>query len=239
MPVYLVSEQEFVALDDLAGVFQLSVHDSLGAITVSYKGKTIVLTPDQALASVSGKLISLPAGPSRLTAAGVPARWLVPVEFISRALAPIYDVRLDFRPASRLLVIGDLRVPRVVAQYDASPGSLRVTLEITPRSAPDVTQEQNRLLVRIDADSLDASLPQPPQQQLLTGIRVTEPNTIQMDLGQRFSTFRTVPPVSSGAAAVFTIELLAAHLPHPTHPSHPTLRCPCSEAQRGHLFARS
>ena len=62
----IVGDQEFVALDDLATLFQLAVHeDSLGAITVSYKGKTIVLTPDQALASVSGKLISLPAAPSR------------------------------------------------------------------------------------------------------------------------------------------------------------------------------
>src|SRR5438552_1226925 len=44
LPVYLVAEQEFVALDDLATVFQLAVHDdALGAITVSYKNKTIVL----------------------------------------------------------------------------------------------------------------------------------------------------------------------------------------------------
>src|SRR5881628_901928 len=46
----LVGDQEFVALDDLAAAFQLAVHeDSLGALTVSYRGKTIVLTPDQAL----------------------------------------------------------------------------------------------------------------------------------------------------------------------------------------------
>jgi len=149
--------------------------------------------------------VSLPAPLTRRN-----NRWLVPVEFISRALAPIYDARLDFRPASRLLVIGDLRVPRVIAQYDDGPASLRVTFEITPRATAAVTQDQGRLLVRIDADALDASLPPPPQQQLLTGIRATEPNTIQMDLGQRFGTFRASPPVSSGAAALVTIELLAA-----------------------------
>src|SRR5438874_11231037 len=44
LAVNLISEQEFVALDDLAAAFQLAVQeDSLGAITVSYKGKTIVL----------------------------------------------------------------------------------------------------------------------------------------------------------------------------------------------------
>jgi N-acetylmuramoyl-L-alanine amidase len=179
-----------------------------------------VLTPDQSLVSSSGRLVSLPAPVTRRS-----NRWMVPVEFISRALAPIYDVRLDFRPASRLLVIGDLRVPRVTASYDDGPASLRVTFEITPRTTATVTQEQGRLLVRIDADALDAMLPAPPQQQLLTSVRAIDPTTIQMDLGQRFATFRASPPISNGAAAVYTIELLApgadTSLAAPNAPSAP------------------
>src|SRR5437870_3902288 len=102
LPLTLVSDQEFVALDDLAAAFQLTVHEeALGAITVTYKGKTIVVTPEQALASVSGRLVSLPAPPSRSG-----RRWLVPVEFISRALTLVYDARLDLRKGSRLLVVG-------------------------------------------------------------------------------------------------------------------------------------
>jgi N-acetylmuramoyl-L-alanine amidase len=196
-----------VGLDDLAGLFQLQVREDAAAraITATYKGQTIVMTPDQSLVSSSGRLVSLPAPLTRRN-----NRWLVPLEFISRALAPIYDVRLDLRPASRLLVLGDLRVPRVTAQYDDGPSLLRVTLETTPRATATVTQEQGRLLVRVDADALDAALASPPPQQLLTGIRVVDPNTIQMDLGPRFSTFRASPPVSSGAAALVTIELLAA-----------------------------
>ena len=88
LPITLLADQEFVALDDLAAAFQLAIHEeSLGAITVTYKGKTIVLTPEQALASVSGRLVSLPAPPTRNG-----RRWLVPVEFISRALTLVYDV---------------------------------------------------------------------------------------------------------------------------------------------------
>lgn len=208
-----------VGLDDLATLFQLQVREDTAAraITATYKSQTIVLTPDQSLVSASGRLVSLPAPLTRRS-----NRWLVPIEFISRAVAPIYDVRLDLRPGSRLLVIGDLRVPRVATQYDDGPASLRVTFEITPRASATVTQEQGRLLVRIDADTLDASLPQPPQQQLLTGVRVTDPNTIQLDLGPRFSSFRASPPVSSGAAAVVTIELLAA----PTETSAPAPNAP-------------
>jgi N-acetylmuramoyl-L-alanine amidase len=207
LPVVDVQGRQMVGLDDLATLFQLQVREDAAAraVTATYKNQTVVLTPDQSLVSASGRLVSLPAPLIRRS-----NRWLVPVEFISRALAPIYDARLDFRPASHLLVIGDLLVPRVIARYDAAPASLRVTLEITPRATANVTQEQGRLLVRVEADALDASLPQPPQQQLLTGIRTTEPNTIQMDLGPRFSTLRTSPPTSSGAAAVFTIELVAA-----------------------------
>ena len=50
--IAMVGDQEFVALDDLASTFQLTVHqESFGAITVSYKGRTIILTPEQSLAS--------------------------------------------------------------------------------------------------------------------------------------------------------------------------------------------
>src|SRR5687768_8648202 len=207
LPAVEMQGHQMVGLDDLASLFQLQVREDAAAraITATYKNQTIVLTPDQSLVSASGRLVSLPAPVTRRG-----NRWLVPVEFIGRALAPIYDARLDFRPASRLLVIGDLRVPRVTAQYDAGPASIRVTVSMTPRTSASVTQDQGRLLVRIDADAVDASLPPPPQQQLLTGIRLTDATTIQLELGQRFSTFRASPPVSSGAAAVITIELLAA-----------------------------
>jgi N-acetylmuramoyl-L-alanine amidase len=203
-----VQGHQMVGLDDLANLFQLQIREDAAAraVTATYKNQTLVLTPDQSLVSASGRLVSMPAP---LTRQG--RRWLVPIEFISRALAPIYDVRLDLRPASRLLIVGDLRVPRIVAQYDDSPALLRVTFEITPRANAVVTQEQNRLLMRVDADTLDALLPAAPVQQgILTAIRTTEPNTIQMDLGPRFSSHRVSPAVSRGAAAVITVELLAA-----------------------------
>jgi hypothetical protein len=153
LAIAMVNDQEFVALDDLASTFQLTVHqESFGAITVSYKGRTIILTPEQSLASVAGRMISLPAPPSRLQN----QRWLVPVEFISRALAPVYDVPLDFRKGSRLLVIGDVRVPRVTVRYDSLGASSRLTIDITPRANANVSQEAETLTIRIDADAVDA-----------------------------------------------------------------------------------
>src|SRR4051794_17292720 len=181
LPLALVAEQEFVALDDLAAAFQVTVREeSLGAVTVSYKGKTIVLTPDQALASVSGRLVSLPSPPTRNG-----RRWLVPVEFISRALALIYDVRLDLRKPSRLLVIGELRVPRITVRYDPLGNAGRLTIDATPRATASVAQEAEHLTIKFDADALDAPNPLLPAQAtpgLLLGIRSADATTLAVDL---------------------------------------------------------
>jgi N-acetylmuramoyl-L-alanine amidase len=216
MAIAMVGDQEFVGLDDLASTFGLTVQESLGAITVSYKGRTIVLTPEQSLASVSGRLISLPAPPARSG-----RRWLVPIEFISRALGPIYDQRLDLRKPAHLLVIGDLRVPRIIVRYDAlSASSARLTVDATPGVNSTVTQDNQRLTIRFDADALDvASPPLSPQgsQSLVQDVRAADQTSLAVDLGPRFAGFRsTTQPVD--ATTRLTIDILAAQ-PTETAPS--------------------
>jgi len=185
LPTTIIGGQEFVALDDLATAFQLTVREESGAITVSYKGRTIVVTPDQALASVAGRLVSLPAPPAR---AGT--RWLVPVEFIARALGPIYDVRLDLRRPSHLVLIGDLRAPRTTVRLEPLANAARLTIDATPRAASGVTQEGNRLLVKFDADLIDPTFPVFQSQGLVAGIRLVDAVTIGIELGPRFSAYR-------------------------------------------------
>jgi N-acetylmuramoyl-L-alanine amidase len=213
VPLALVGEQEFVALDDLATAFQLTVREeSLGAVTVSYKGKTIVLTPDQALASVGGRLVSLPAPPSRNG-----RRWLVPVEFISRALSLVYDSKLDLHKPSHLLVVGDIRVPRVTVRYDALGGAGRLTLDVTPRATATVTQENDHLTIKFDADALDVPttpLPSPPSSGLIAGVRNVDATTMAVDLGPRFAGFRAAnQPVD--AAMRIVIDFVAAQTDAP------------------------
>jgi N-acetylmuramoyl-L-alanine amidase len=189
MAITPVNEQEFVSLDDLAGIFQLAVReDALGAITVTYKGKTIVLTPDQVLASVNGRLVSLPAAPTRVN-----RRVMVPVEFISRALAPIYDTRLDLRKPSHLLVVGDLRVPRVTVRYDLVGSGGRLTIDATPRASSTISQDNEHLTIKFDADALDVAnppLPPPGQQSLVQNVRGVDATTLVVDLAPRVSGFR-------------------------------------------------
>jgi N-acetylmuramoyl-L-alanine amidase len=225
MTIALVGDQEFVALDDLASTFGLAVQESLGAITVSYKGRTIILTPDQSLASVSGRLISLPAPPSRNG-----RRWLVPVEFISRALAPIYDARIELRKPSRLLLIGDVRVPRILVRYDAlGASSGRLTVDATPAANSTVTQDNQRLTIKFDVDALD--LPNPPLapqggQSLVQDVRALDQTSLSVDLGPRFAGFRSATqPVDMTMR--LTIDLLAAQ-PTETAPSTPAAPQPPS-----------
>jgi N-acetylmuramoyl-L-alanine amidase len=188
IPIVVVGGRDYVPLDDLATLFQLTVREEAGAITVTYRGRTMVLTPEQALASVAGRLVSLPAPVVR---AG--GRWVVPVEFTNRVLAPAYDTKLELRAASRLLIVGELRVPRLAMRYDPVGTGARLTIDATPQTANVVTQETGRLTVRFDADALDAAIP-PVQAQglapIVSAIRLADTTTIAIDLGPRFSGFR-------------------------------------------------
>jgi len=207
IPLTLVNNQEFVAVDDLAATFQLAVlEDALGALTITYKDKTIVIT-NQALASVAGRLVSLPAPAAR---AG--RRWLVPVEFINRALALVYDTKLELRKPSHLLIVGDVRVPRVTVRYDLVAPGARLTIDATPRATSTVTEDNDRLLIKFDADALDIDgpplAPQGPQS-LVLNVRQLDATTLGVDLGPRIAGFRaTTLPVDTTMR--LSIDVMAA-----------------------------
>ena len=111
LPFRAQGGQDMVTLADVASAFGLTVREDLaagGIIVTAPQNRTIVLTPGQPLASVAGRVVSLPSPPVRDGRV-----WLVPVEFINRAVGPALNTRLDVRKASRLIVSGDIRVPDV------------------------------------------------------------------------------------------------------------------------------
>jgi N-acetylmuramoyl-L-alanine amidase len=203
VPLSVTAGQEMVGLDDLASTFQLTVREERDALTVSYKGRTVVLTPDQAIASVSGRLIALPAPPTK-----VGNRWMVPIDFISRALLPIYDARLELRRPSHLLIVGDLRVPRVTIREEQIGVAARVTIESTPRAATTIAQNASqRLTLKFDADAIDVALPASQSPGFVQGYRALDNTTIAIELGPRFASFRSSTQVADTTGRV-VIDLL-------------------------------
>ncbi len=213
LPSMLVGGDVMVGLDDLANLFQLSVReDSLaGGLTVTHRGKTVILTPGQPLASAAGRIVSLPCPPSRDG-----RRWLVPVEFISRALSVIYEQRLDVRKGSRLVLVGSIRVPRVAVRVDAAGAQTRVTLSFSPRAGYTIAQDAGHVMVRFDADALDLTLPASLPQGLAQAVRQGESgSTVSIEVGQRFGSYRAsfVPQEDGGQLALDLLPSTADQAP--------------------------
>lgn len=208
------------ALDDLARLFNVVVREdaAAGGLTVTAGTQTIVLSAGQSLASVSGRLVSLPAAPVREG-----RTWYVPVDFVARALAPAIGGRLELRKPSRLILVGDIRVPRIVGRMETLGSVARLTLDISPGTPHTVTQEGTRLTVRFDADSLDAALPATTSPELVVNVRPGDgPANIALDLGPRFSSFRTVDTPGDRGTARLVIDVLAATTDAQPSPATPT-----------------
>jgi N-acetylmuramoyl-L-alanine amidase len=217
-----INGQEMFALDDLVRLFNLGVREdaAAGSLTITAGNQTILLSTQQPLASVGGRMTSLPAAPAREGRS-----WYVPVDFVSRVLGPVAPTRVDLRKPSRLLLVGDVRMPRVAARVDAIGGSqTRVTLDVAPPTPHTVAQEGNRLLVRFDADALDTTdLKVSTVTDTVQNVRPGETSqSIAIDLGPRFASFRaTDQPGSSGAARIVIDVAAQAEAPPPTTPQTP------------------
>jgi N-acetylmuramoyl-L-alanine amidase len=199
-----VGEQEYVALDDLASMFQLTMRDEPGGmVAVGYKGKTILLTPDQPLGSAGGRVFSLPAPIVRSN-----RRWLAPVDFIGRALPLIYDQKLTLRRPSHLVIVGDLRVPRVQVRFDAigSNGG-RLIVDATPKATSTISQDGDQLLVQFDADAIDLA----GAGAALQG-RLVDATTMAFTIGPKFGGFR-VTTQASDTSMRQTIDLVPSGQP--------------------------
>ena len=225
VPTVMQSGQELIALDDVASLFQVAVAEDAptGGVTVTYRGRTIVLSAEQSIASVNGRIVTLP-GP--VTRAG--RRLMVPVEFLSRALAPIYDRRIDLRRPSRLLIVGDMNVPRVVARIDAVGPPTHATIDVTPAAQVTVASDVGRTVVRIEADALDLTLP--AGAGLIEQIRAgDQPNTVALILGGGAGMPRTATIAADGGTRI-TIDVPAAAAPTDTTTAPPPAATPPTDS---------
>jgi len=224
VPTALQNGREVVALDDVASLFQVALkEDTLaGGVTISYRGRTIVASANRPMVSVEGRVVSLP---SPVVRAG--GRWLVPIEFLSGALASIYDQRIELRRASRLVVVGDVRLPRVTANITSAGPPTRATIEIAPATAVAVSTDPGRMLVRTDADGLD--LTPATGGGLIDRIRIgDQPNVVLITLTDPAGQARATVTTANNIASVL-IEVAPATTSESRTPN-PDTRVPGSES---------
>lgn len=222
LPVTSINNQDYVAVDDINTAFGTTSREDrvAGGLTITARGRSIVLTENQNVVSVAGRLTPLPAPPVRRD-----GRWYVPADFLPRALSAALDVRLDLRRSARLLIVGDLRVPRVVTRVDAGTTNVAVTFEITPNAEVRVTPQPGRLIVQFDADALDVSVPLVPSQTFVTAIAPGDtPTTVTLTLGPRTASHRVTTTQADAGSGRVTIDLLpattdATPAPSPAPPS--------------------
>jgi N-acetylmuramoyl-L-alanine amidase len=207
-----VTGREMVAVEELTRLFGVEVREDplTRGLSLTLQGRTIVVSPTTGLASIGGRVVTLSTPPQR---AG--RSWVVPVDIIEKALTLVHQPRLDVRPRSHLVIVGDLRVPRVTVRVETQPALARVVFDITPAVTHTVVQEPGRLLLRIDADALDVAVPAVVPGELLTAIR-PQPAvpTIAIETGPRFATFRATASPAEASPQRLTIELVGA--PEPT-----------------------
>jgi N-acetylmuramoyl-L-alanine amidase len=208
LPITTIDNQEYVAVDDINAAFGTTSREDrlVGGLTITARGQSIVLTADQNVVSVAGRLVSLPAPALRRD-----NRWFVPVEFLPRALSSALDTRLDLRRALRLLIVGEMRVPRIVARVDAGSTNVAVTFEVTPTTEARVTAQPGRLVVQFEADALELSVPLIPPQTFLTGITAGDtPQTVILSLGPRTAMHRVTTTQADASSGRVTVDLLPA-----------------------------
>ncbi len=200
--------REMVALDDLARLFGLGLDEDsrAGTLSVTAGAAVIILTPDQQILSVEGRLVSLRAPPRR-----VRDRWLVPPDFLTRALAPVHGQPLEYRRQSRLLIVGGLRVPQVAARYRPGGGSDQLRLDVTPSTPHTIEERAGRLVVTFAADDIDLVRRPRLDGALATGFgRVANAPSLAVDLGPAVDSYSVSTDPGPGGGDTLRIELRAA-----------------------------
>ena len=211
-------QRDMVALDDLANIFGLEIESpDERTANVAFGGEIIILTVDQQLVSVAGRLVSLRAAPRRAD-----EQWLVPFDFLSRALAPLLDEPLELRQRSRLVLIGDVHVPRVTGRYRPRGGGGQLTIEVTPNTPYTVDREDNQLVVRFDADALDIERLPRPRGGLIAEIAPhASSNGLVVELGPTFQAFSVSTRPIRNDGVELSIDLTSGTLTTDVEPTTP------------------
>jgi N-acetylmuramoyl-L-alanine amidase len=143
---------DLVALDQLAPVFGLTFTEDrvAGGLVIGTRGQRIIAVPGQSFIQVGGKVVGLDGQLQRER-----NTWTAPIDFLSKALGPAVGERVELRKASRLILVGNVRVPQVGGKVEKTSAGARIVLNVQPMAPHKVTRDGNKLTVRFEATALD------------------------------------------------------------------------------------
>ncbi len=219
LPFRVVNGVDMATLDQIASMFGLTVaQDALvGGFTVRGKGQTILLIPGQSFASIGpGRIVSLPAPVQRDR-----NTWIVPVDFLAKAVGPAQNVRVDVRRSTHTILVGDVRLPQVSARFERQGPNARLTFEIQPATPHRLTRNGNRLTLRLEAVALEWTPPAGIAAEFVSGVRV-DGTSVLIDLGPTTAGYRADDPDPTH----LQIDLLAPAPVAPPPPAQPPVPAP-------------
>ena len=225
LPTVTVGGRTMVALTELMEPFGLRPGDDRqpGRLTLLRGTAVMVLTAGDGIVSVAGRLESLSAPPVERG-----GEWYVPTDFIGRALPLISDRPVELRARSGLVILGDLRVPQVVARYQRTGRRARLRLMVTPGLEPRVEQTADRLLVTFDADAVDLAPGDAPPDDLFRRVVADEGRArLAVELGEAFGGFA----VSSAPALAGSLDVVIELRPAETARAAPAAPEPIPAAE--------
>lgn len=175
----------------IAGLGIGTTQDPGGAfVKLSYLGREVTLFHKKSLASVGGDLRLLSA-PSLYE----DGHWWVAVDALPRLLGPLLGKPAEWRPASRVVVLGTSGLPRIGVSTFVSGDVVRVVLESSEKVPFRVEQSEGRVTVAVLRDAVDVTF----HQERLTGGIVDgvqylggRENQFAITLGRRFQQLSAV-----------------------------------------------
>ena len=208
LPTVDIGGRTMVALTELMEPFGLSLGDGAqdGRLTLVRGSAVMVLTADDGIVSVAGRLESLSSPP--VERGGV---WYVPTDFIGRALPLISDRPVELRSRSGLVIVGDVRVPQVLARYQRAGRGTRLRLMVTPGAEPRVELAAERLFVTFAADAVDLVMRDFAPDDLLRRVRVDGRRArLVVELGDAFGSYAANSSPALGDSLEVVIDLRPA-----------------------------
>ena len=219
LPTVDVGGRAMVALTELLQPFGLRLGGDRqpGRLTLLRGAAVMVLTAGDGIVSVAGRLASLSSPP--VERGGV---WYVPIDFIGRALPLISDRPVELRAGSGLVLVGDVRVPRVVARYQRAGRGSRLRLTVTPNVEPRVERAPGRLFVTFEADAVDLLVRDFAPDDLIRRVLVDDRRPrLEADMGDAFGSFAASSSPGLGDSLDVVIELRPAAAARAAPPPEP------------------